>query len=86
MMPHFASPYNCEKRRFNEEQLLEQAAKCAEAANVALPPAYNDMGKKQRLLFDQVCRTTPVEGISAGIDVVASPMLNSTQRFVAPAS
>lgn len=40
----FASPYNTEKRRFNEEYALQQTEKGGpQAANINIPPRYADM-------------------------------------------
>ena len=45
MFPQYCSPYNTEKRRYNEEQAMAAAAKDGAAAAAPMPPAYRDMGK-----------------------------------------
>ncbi|CBZ53452.1 conserved hypothetical protein [Neospora caninum Liverpool] len=43
-LPTFASPYNVEKRRFNEERVLMQSQKDGvEGVNLQMPPNYGDM-------------------------------------------
>lgn len=47
MLPQYCSPYNAEKRRFNEEQILAAGGKEGAAAPaMPMPPAYRDMGKR----------------------------------------
>ncbi|XP_026190825.1 probable nucleoredoxin 1-1 [Cyclospora cayetanensis] len=41
MLPYYCSPYNAEKRRFNEEQVL--AAEAKDGQMLPMPPAYRDM-------------------------------------------
>ncbi|CDI78185.1 hypothetical protein, conserved [Eimeria acervulina] len=43
MFPQYCSPYNTEKRRYNEEQAMAAAAKDGAAAAAPMPPAYRDM-------------------------------------------
>ncbi|KAL8432042.1 hypothetical protein Efla_003483 [Eimeria flavescens] len=44
MLPQYCSPYNTEKRRFNEEIALNASeGKDGSSCPVPLPPAYNDM-------------------------------------------